>query len=173
VTETDNSEPQVKLREVTAAFNHYRVSARAIWNTAFWPDPDLRDWDSVDQFDAIQRLLFTELILAKLGKEWPLEKIFRQALPFFRIVPSSQEVPIMIQNPRPEAASGYWDHPLKTIKRAQAELLFLDYFDWNRMDYLDLRYYRVQISRFDAHSDLIGREALIDCQNAAVYVRED
>jgi hypothetical protein len=80
--------------------DHYRVSAREIWNTAFWPDPDFRDWDSVDRFDEIQRLLFAELVLAKLGKEWPLEKIFRAAIPVFQIVPSSSEVPVMIQNPR-------------------------------------------------------------------------
>ena len=36
------------------------------------------------------------------------------------------------------------------------------------MDYIDLQYYLVKISRFDNHDELIGREALIERQNAAV-----
>lgn len=171
MTDALNSEPQTEPQDVTAVFNHYRVSARAIWNTAFWPDPDLRHWDAVDQFDAIQRLLFDQLVLAKLDKEWPLDQIFRQAISFFQIVPSSQEVPIMIQNPRPGLGTGYWDHPVNSIKRGQAELLFIEYFDWNRMDYVDFRYHRVKISGFDAHPELVGREALMDCRNAAVYLK--
>lgn len=39
---------------------------------------------------------------------------------------------------------------------------FLGYFDWNRLDYRDFRYYQVKIDRFDAKSELVGREALID-----------
>lgn len=171
VTDTQNSEPQTEPEDVTAVFNHYRVSARAIWNTAFWPDADLRHWDAVDQFDAIQQHLFAELVLSKLDKEWPFDKIFKQAIPFFQVVPSSSQTSILIQNPRPEAAHGYWDHPLNIIKRGQAELCFMDYFDWNRMDYIDLRYYRVQIGRFDTHPELVGREALIDCHNAAVHLK--
>jgi hypothetical protein len=169
VTDTNQLEPKGQPEDVTPAFNHYRVSARAIWNTAFWPDPDFRNWDSVDQFNAIQRLLFAELVLAKLGKEWPLEGVFRHAIPFFHIVPSSSEVPIMIQNPRPEG-TGYWDHAVKSIKRGQAELLFKSYFDWDSMDYLDLRYYCAQIASLDGHSELVGREALIDCKNSVVHL---
>jgi hypothetical protein len=31
------------MKDITAIFDHYRVSARSIWNSAFWPDPDLRN----------------------------------------------------------------------------------------------------------------------------------
>ena len=48
------------MKDVSDVFDHYRNSARAIWNTAFWPDADLRNWDSVDSFDEIQRILFRE-----------------------------------------------------------------------------------------------------------------
>jgi hypothetical protein len=71
------------VKDVSSIFDHYRVSARVIWNTAFWPDPDFRNWDSIDQFHEIERLLFQELVLAKLDREWPLHNIFRDAIPFF------------------------------------------------------------------------------------------
>ena len=52
-------------------------------------------------------------------------------------------------------------------------MLFIAYFDWNQMDYIDLRYYRVKIASFDAHTELVGREALIARQNAAIHLRSE
>jgi hypothetical protein len=172
MTESQNAKPNSGVKDVSGIFDHYRVSARAIWNTAFWPDADFRNWDSIERFDEIQELLFDELVLAKIGKEWPLKNIFRNAIPFFRIIPRSQ-APIMIQNPRSETATGYWDHPVNTIEPGQAELQFIAYFDWNRMDYADLRYYRVKIAGFEAHPELVGREALIDREHTAVHLTDE
>lgn len=160
-----------KSDDVSRIFDHYRMSARAIWNTMFWPDPDFRNWDSIDQFHEIERLLFQELVLAKLDREWPLQNIFQNAIPFFHIVPTlGDRTPIMIQNPRPGAPTGYWDDPVNTVKRGEAELVFIAYFDWNKMDYIDLRYYHVRINSFSAHPELVDREALIECQSTAVYL---
>jgi len=118
--------------------------------------------------------LFQELVLAKLDREWPLCDLFVNAIPFFQIEPSiGHGTPIMIQNPRPGAPTGYWDDPVNVIKPTQAELLFIGYFDWNEMDYIDLRYYRVKIASFDAHPELVGREALIERQQATVHLSNE
>jgi len=61
---------------------------------------------------------------------------------------------------------------VKQITTGEAELHFLECFDWNRLDYLDFRYYKVQIARFNARPELVGREALIDSQYAFVYLVE-
>ena len=172
MAESRNAKPNPDLRDISSIFDHYRVSARTIWNTAFWPDTDFRNWDSLEQFDQIQKLLFEELVLGKVGREWPPQNLFEKAIPFFRIIPRSQ-VPIMIQNPRPGAATGYWDHPVNSIKPEQAELLFIAYFDWNRMDYADLRYYRAKIVSFGAQPELAGRDALIDREYAAIHLVDE
>jgi hypothetical protein len=162
------------VKDISSIFDHYRVSARAIWNAAFWPDPDFHNWDSIDQFHEIERLLFQELVLAKLDREWPLQDIFRNAIPFFRIVPTIRDgTPIMIQNPRPGAPTGYWDDPVNIVKPEEAELIFIAYFDWNKMDYIDLRYYHVKITSFDGHPELVGREALIERRCAAVHLMSE
>ena len=88
------------------------------------------------------------------------------------MVPSSDSVPIMIQNPRPDRPRGYWEHPLNRIGPCEAEMHFHGYFDWNRLDYADFRYYQVKIAKFDAQSELVAREALIDRQHANVFVTE-
>jgi hypothetical protein len=171
MAESPTAKPQPEETDVSSIFDHYRVSARAIWNTAFWPDPDFRNWDSIDRFDEMQRLLFDWLVLEKVDREWPLQDLFRNAIPFFQIIPRGHE-PILIQNPRPEG-TGYWDHPVNSIKPGQAELLFIQYFDWDRMDYADLRYYRVKIAAFETQPELVGREALIDREHAAVHLVDE
>ena len=159
------------MKDINEVFDHYRISARTIWNTAIWPDVALRNWDSVEQFDEIQRILFSELVLRKVEREWPLRDIFDKAIPFFHIVPTF-DVSILIQNPRSATETGYWDHPVNRIKPGEADLLFIAYFDWNRMDYVDLRYYRSKIIRFDAHPDVVGHEALIGREHTTVQFGE-
>lgn len=174
VTDAQNANLKSDVKGVSNIFDHYRMSARAIWNTAFWPDQDFRNWDSIDQFHQIEKLLFQELVLAKVDREWPIHELFKDAIPFFRVVPSIEHgTPIMIQSPRPGAPTGYWDDPVNLVKPGQAELLFIAYFDWDQMDFIDLRYYRVKIASFDAHSELVGRDALIERQCAAIHLKNE
>jgi hypothetical protein len=64
MTGAQNGNLESDVKDVSSIFDHYRMSARAIWNTAFWPDQDFRNWDSIDQFHKIEELLFQELALA-------------------------------------------------------------------------------------------------------------
>lgn len=50
---------------------------------------------------------------------------------------------------------------------------FIAYFDWNRMDYVDFRYFRVKIAEFETQPELAGREALIDREHAAVHLMNE
>jgi hypothetical protein len=171
MTGAQDANRESDVKDVSSMFDHYRMSARAIWNTAFWPDQKFRNWDSIDQFHQIEELLFQVLVLAKVGRAWPSQKLFENAIPFFQVVPSLVHgTPIMIRNPRPGAPAGYWDDPVNLVKPGQVELLFIAYFDWDEMDYIDLRYYRAKIASFDAHSELVGREALIERQHAAIHL---
>jgi hypothetical protein len=160
------------VKDVSNLFDHYRISACSIWNTAFWPIAELRDWDCVDQFDEIKRILFDQLVLFRIGRDFALKDIFRVPISFFHVVPAGESSPVMIQNPRPNQPRGYWDHPLKCIGPQEAEMYFVDYFDWNRFDFVDFQYYRVIIAKFDAHPELAGREALIERMNASVHLPE-
>lgn len=170
MTDPQKTDATKNVKDVTPIFDHYRVTVRGIWNNAFWPDEDFRNWDSIENFHEIEKLLFQELVLGKIDTTWPLEKTFSDPIPYLRVMPShAGGTPVMIQNPRPGAPRGYWDHPTNWVKPEEAELLFISYFDWNLMDYIDLQYYLVKIAGFDNHPELIGREALIERRNATVH----
>jgi len=99
MTDAENADLKADVKDVSGIFDHYRMSARAIWNTAFWPDQDFRNWDSIDQFHQIEKLLFQELVLAKVEREWPLQHLFEKTIPFFHVIPLGEHgTPIMIQN---------------------------------------------------------------------------
>jgi hypothetical protein len=68
IRDRDREENDSRMKDISSVFDHYRVSAKTIWNIAFWPDADFRNWDSVEQFDEIQKILFSELVLWKVAK---------------------------------------------------------------------------------------------------------
>jgi hypothetical protein len=156
------------MRDVTEIVDHYRITARSLWNTAFWTVSDLRTPEAREQFDEINLMLFDGLVLARLEQQMERAQLFRSPMPFLRVTPSSQTVPILI-NQRP----GCWDHPVNSVDSDKVEMHFIEFFDWNQFDYVDFQYYRVKIAKLDGHPDLIGREALIERQYARVKFVEE
>jgi hypothetical protein len=159
------------VKDVSAIFDHFRVSARDIWNRGFWPVLDFQNWDSSEVFGEIKTLLFEEFVLTRLDMEWPREKIFREPIPFFNLASTHGTSSALIQ--RSASARGYWDHPVKEIKAGEAELHFIEYFDWNQMDYQDFQYYRAEIASFPAHPETVGLEVLLERLNYSVFLTSD
>lgn len=159
------------LRDITDLMDHYRVISRSLWNAAFWAIPGLRNWDSREQFDQIKKLLFKALVDARVAAEDNFCDLAKVPQHVYRVVPSgSSPMPIMIHRPREGDSNRYWDDPISEVKASEVELHFLDYFDWNDMDYSDFRYYRVRIAAFPSQPHLIGREALLEHHYARVFV---
>jgi hypothetical protein len=159
------------MRDITNLMDHYRIVARSIWNTGFWPDPELRNWDSWEQFEQIKKLLFIALVAGGLEEIGGPSDMATTSGPTIRVVPFPPErVPIMIHLPREGDRNWYWDDPVREVAATEAELHFLDYFDWDKMNYVDFRYYRVRIASFASRPHLLGREALLEHQHAKVFV---
>jgi hypothetical protein len=76
------------------------------------------------------------------------------------------EVPVMIS--RTPGRSGYWDHPVDRLGPEDADLRFIDFFDFDSSGQVDFRHYRVRIESSARHAALAGHEALIDVQYARV-----
>jgi hypothetical protein len=153
------------MRDITSIMDHYRIAARSLWNLGFWAVPELRSWDARDCFEEIKKSLFDALVASALSDAGSAETDIQ-------VVPVGSAVPIMIEQPRPgdQHRNRYWDDPVDKISPSDAKLRYLDFFDWNKMAYADFHYYRVRIESFDAQLHLVGREALLEHQNARVFV---
>jgi hypothetical protein len=159
------------MREITPLFDHYRIVARSIWNTGFWAEKELQNWDSADQFEQIKSLLFKSLVVARVLGGHCCDLNSLPPSPPFLVVPRGHyPVPVMIEKPREGDRNHYWDDPVKELTSNEAELHFVDFFDWSQMNYIDFQYYRVRIQAFPRMPHLAGREALIEHLNGGVFV---
>lgn len=160
----------MRITDVTELFDHYRVTARNVWNSAFSPYPELRSWDALDQFRKVAELLFDALVIRRLcagQRSADAPALTRCA---FRVVPRDPAVPvpIMINKPRAGDRNRYWDDPVNQVSESDAHLEFLDYFDWDELSRVDFQYYRVRIMAFPSQAHLVGREALLEHQHGRV-----
>ena len=94
----------------------------------------------------------------------------KESLPFIYIVPKN-EVPILITREK-NNSFGYWDYPLKSIKPSDAEMRFVDFFDFDKLTYKDLKYYQVRIIASKEIPDLIDRNTLIEPQYVSVFLED-
>jgi hypothetical protein len=59
---------------------------------------------------------------------------------------------------------------LNRIGEADADLRFIDYFDWDILGYIDCQYYRVRIQACFELPRAVGRDALIETHHATVLL---
>ncbi len=71
-----------------------------------------------------------------------------------------ESAPIMVNR---EIDSGYWDYPIRDISN-NAKMIFVSFFDWDRLSYRDNHYVRVQIREWSSHQDVEGKHGLIESQ---------
>ena len=150
---------------VTNLFEEYREHARHLRNTAF-DTRDTQDWDVIENFDAVNEILFERLVLYRLP-----EGHFEQAKnwknsSYFLIEPSGGGFPLMIS--RSKGHSGSWDHKVKMLMKDDAVIAFQEYFDWDSHGRIDFRYYYGIILSSKAHPELAGHHALIETNSAAI-----
>ena len=73
---------------------------------------------------------------------------------------------------REKNTSPYWDHPIKIIKPGEMDLRFVDYFDFDVLQFREYRYCLVKIVASKINTDLVGRDALIECDHISIQFDE-
>lgn len=127
-----------------------------------------------DKFDRICTMLFSSLVLDPIDKSsYKKSHSYEKSpnpLDILNIVPSCETgVPIQIN--RDIKPSAYWDYPLKMIKPNDADLKFIDFFDFDVLGIRDFEYYLVRINDSVIDSELKGRNALIKTSDANVILK--
>lgn len=155
--------------KITRKLNIFREISRHIWNTLLQSSDDFIVSDEIlDNFEEIKRNLFQICVLSPLGKSHYVSRYMEEPLPFLSIIPRTNNIPIMINRPS-EDNNKYWDEPVKKISKIDAQLSFIDYFDWDQFGISNLQYYKVNINDFKLYPHLSGREALVETIYTDVY----
>ncbi|MDD5194199.1 MAG: hypothetical protein PHQ96_00810 [Candidatus Omnitrophica bacterium] len=164
------------MRDVTNILLLYRKATRHLWNTYFVGNvKSLHECGPLCKYEEIDRLLFSALVLEKIGKTFPNEKkfIFRQnPIPFFMVTPRGQNksLTMLISDSSVESYTK-WNEAKKFEAVAQAEFYFIEFFDWDRYNYVNYPYYRVHIKKFPKYPHLENSDALIKTINASVIFK--
>src|SRR5437773_294827 len=129
------------MKDITALLNCHREAVRGVWNNYLRTSAD---FDSVDALAEVSSVLFREIVLRQLGRRDFTRASRTDTYTFIHVVPEPDGVPIMINRPSTDG-NMYWDDPVNHVNKSKCDLLFIDYFDWDQIDYIDCRYYRVRI----------------------------
>ena len=165
----ENYERQV----VTKLVNNYRECVRSIWNSYFLqPFSYTQDFELVDSFKRVREELFRSIVLCPVVEDIPDDFLLGLPSPLVKIVPTSVsgDMPVMINRTRGET-HGYWDHPISTLK-AGADLLFVDFFDWNPYGFLDMSLVIAEISDCPEHPDIVGHRLIADLRYAGIAISD-
>ena len=118
-----------------------------------------------ERFLPVQSILFQKLVIE--AARLPAVQYGDPQPNIIVEIRAGESAPIMLNR---EISSGYWDYPVKEVNR-EAGLCFLSFFDWDQLGYQDNRYVRVRVDRWPSHSEVVGKEALIESHYVR-FVRE-
>ncbi len=161
------------MKDITQILNEYRECVRNLWNIYFIKHISSEsEWDVFDEYEDICIMLFSSLVLNLLNREtYKKAKTYVRAsepLLFLRVVPVEKSG-ISVNINREKNVSNYWDYPLSIIKSNEADMRFIDFFDFNLLGSRDFQYCRVRIVASNVNPDIVGHDALIDCNKIKVY----
>jgi hypothetical protein len=161
-----------RMSDITERIYEYRECVRGLWNNFLRPaqrgqqgQQGQPDFDAVDRFRIISQLLFNNLVLQQIGMQHFSKAAPDDPYPFLNLEPTTDPFPVMVAR---AGVRGYWDDPTTLLSTGSTALLFMDFFDWDQFNYIDLQYYRALITRCDERPELIGRLALVDIHQSRV-----
>jgi hypothetical protein len=159
------------MDDVTTTVDRAATCLRDLWNTYFYAGDELSAYPAVveDLFAEIETRIFGALVLVAVDREAFIDEFRREPLAFLIVVPAFEGVPLLIRRPSADR-NWYWDAYDGRVGPNEVELHFLEWFDWNDYAPRAFQYYRTKVHAFDEHPEFVGREALIECRSARVFL---
>jgi hypothetical protein len=162
------------MKDITNKLFTYLEAKRHLWNTYFLPAfSSLRECSPLDEYEEIDRLLFSALVLKDINKNLELESDFNfgaTPFPYLIVVPEEgiSKMDILVC----PSSSGKWEFVNLSLNK-NIQFSFIEFFEWDRYSYTTYPYFRVKIEKCDIRQDIVGWDALIETKNARVFFVEE
>jgi hypothetical protein len=123
------------------------------------------NWDLLDSFKRIEQELFDSIVLVPAIPDDQEEFNYTLGFPcpMIKIIPAQNrkwDIPVEINRTKGET-SGYWDHPVTRIS-SPAEILFVNFFDWNSYGFIDMSRIMAEIKNYPANPNLVGHRLIVE-----------
>ncbi len=157
-------------RDCTQLFLHYREIVRVVWNLGFWPNPELREWDSVEVFQEAIARLFEGIILLAIGYQGRIEDKFSPGeIVNFTVISNVPEMKLLVDKNLPADPGHVWGVPVLHVGSKSYQLRFVRFFDWEQLAPRDFRWLEVLVERLDNRPDLVGHHALVELDHCSIW----
>ncbi|MES2072001.1 MAG: hypothetical protein V4488_16715 [Pseudomonadota bacterium] len=145
--------------ELNSLMVRFRLASRELFNHYFHASThDEDEWVTEERFSIVEEHLFSALVTEPANLPYvPYGQLQANILVTLR---SGEFAPWMLNR---ENNSGYWDHPQSEFTK-DAVLHFMNFFDWDVVDFKDGRYVRVVVASWPSFPEHIGRQALVESQ---------
>ena len=157
-----------KSKNITEIMLKFREAIRHSWNTYFLGANEIMGPYIEEARSAVEQGFFQGIVLNYYGLDKYPTPQYRTTLPFIHIIPSPLLTDFDIQVG--EQKDGYfaWGSPVRIAVEKNIELEFIEFFDWDQFEQMNLSLVKVHIKRMDARPDLVGSYALLE-QNKVLF----
>ena len=148
-----------------------------IWNTAFWPNADLRKGnlftigDYTAAFDEALARLYEGMVLLPMGFDSRVQNLnFPGESVALSIEVTSPGVECRIDQNLPAEHTHVWRRADISLEKGKYDFEFRNFFDWDQLGHRDFLYVEVLIRRMDPTPDATGHHALIPAAECSAWV---
>ena len=149
----------------------YLEAKRNLWNTYFIDQPyELNKCSYLDEYEEIDKLIFSALVLKNIRREMPDNFIFgKEAFHFINVILRDKIDRINIMTCTVDKDRKIWSKPYEIILNKKYIFNFIEYFEWNRYGFVTYPYTLVKIIQCDNNPGLENKEALIETVNVDIF----
>jgi len=150
---------------VDQLIQRYCESARSLWNN------HLRlgeaDEAALERYDEIRTLLFRAIVLDAIGMGDAARDPEDETWSFLRVVGGAGPSTILVNAPSADG-NQYWEPAEKGTDLSEAEILFVDLFDWDPQAFRDLALVMARVVASPKNPELVGRSVLLERNSVTV-----
>lgn len=163
------------MKDVTNNLYCYLEAKRHLWNTYYINKvKNLRECSPLDDFEEIDKLLFSSLVLSDFNKVMPPDFVFgKDHFSYLKVFPryGVEQLMLTISDPRIQGPRK-WDNPKEVRIDSSIQLNFIEFFEWDRYNFVNYPYFLVKIVESNILKNLVEKEALIETTSAKVFYIE-
>ena len=145
----------------------YCECARSTWNNYLRPGD--ADETAVERYEEVRALLFRAIVLDGIGMGDAVRDREDETWPFLRVIAPAELSPILVNTPSSDG-NQYWESAEKGTDLSDAEILFVDLFDWDPQAFRDLALVMALVVASPKHPELTGRSILVERNSVTIVV---
>lgn len=160
-----------EFNDITSVMHRFRESVRHNWNTYFQNAKESMGPEIQEAFALVEQGLFQGIVLCECA--YVASCRYREApLSFIQVAPRPEMLDLGFQIRFLGSGSKAWDSPVRVKVEESTKLEFVQFFDWNPYEQINMSLVQVHIARMDARPELVGVHALVAEQEIRFLLTE-